>query len=132
MAEYYTQRAAAGLIIAEATSVSPRGYGYPNTPGIFTPEHVAGWKKVTDSVHAQGGRMFLQLWHVGRISHASYQPDGEAPIAPSAVRPRGKVFTGTAMEEYPTPRALELDEIPGIIEQFIHGARCAQLSLIHI
>ncbi len=126
MAEYYSQRASAGLIIAEATSVSPRGYGYPNTPGIFTPEHVAGWKNVTDAVHAQGGKMFLQLWHVGRISHASYQPDGEAPIAPSAVRPRGQVFTGTAMEEFPTPRALELNEIPGIIEEYIHGARCAQ------
>lgn len=125
-AEYYGQRSSAGLIIAEATSVSPRGFGYPNTPGIFTEAQVAGWKLVTDRVHAAGGRMFLQLWHVGRVSHPSYQPNGDLPVAPSAIAPRGKVFTGAAMADYVTPRALELSEIPAIIEEYRHGARLAR------
>lgn len=125
-AEYYRQRASAGLIISEATSVSPRGFGYPNTPGIFTDAQIAGWRKVTSAVHAAGGRIFCQLWHVGRISHPSYQPDGALPVAPSAIRPAGQVFTGTAMEEYATPRALEVSEIPGIIAEYAHGARCAK------
>jgi N-ethylmaleimide reductase len=124
--EYYRQRASAGLIITEATSVSPRGFGYPNTPGIFTDAQVAGWRKVTDAVHAAGGRIFLQLWHVGRISHPSYQPDGTLPVAPSAIAPKGKVFTGTAMEDFVTPRALELSEIPGIIAEYVDGARRAK------
>lgn len=125
IAQYYQQRASAGLIITEATSVSPRGFGYPNTPGIFTDAHIAGWRKTTEAVHHAGGRIFLQLWHVGRISHPSYQPNSELPVAPSAIRPRGKVFTGTAMEEYVTPRALDLSEIPAIISEYVHGARCA-------
>ncbi len=124
-AEYYAQRALAGLIISEATSVSPRGFGYPNTPGIFTADQVAGWHRVTDGVHAAGGRIFLQLWHVGRISHPSYQPRQEIPVAPSAIRPKGKIFTGTAMEDYVTPRALETGELPGIIAEYVHGARLA-------
>ena len=124
--EYYAQRASAGLIISEATSVSPRGYGYPNTPGIHTDSHVAGWRKVTDAVHSKGGHIYLQLWHVGRISHPAYQEDGTQPIAPSAVKPKGQIFTGTGMEEYVTPRALEIGEIPGIIEEYIHGARLAK------
>ena len=125
-AEYYAQRASAGLIISEATSVSSRGYGYPNTPGIHTEAQVAGWKKITSAVHAKGGHMYLQLWHVGRISHPAYQEDGTQPVAPSAVKPKGQVFTGTAMEEYVTPRALETGEIPGIIEEYIHGAKLAK------
>lgn len=125
-AAYYAQRATAGLIISEATSVSPRGYGYPNTPGIHTEDQVAGWKVVTDAVHAKGGHIYLQLWHVGRISHPAYQPDVEAPVAPSAIRPRGQVFTGTAMEEYVTPRALEIPEISGIIAEYVHGATLAK------
>jgi len=124
--EYYSQRASAGLIISEATSVSPRGYGYPNTPGIHTDPHVAGWKKITDAVHSKGGHIYLQLWHVGRISHPAYQEDGTQPIAPSAVKPKGQIFTGTGMEEYVTPRALEKEEIPSIIEEYIHGARLAK------
>jgi N-ethylmaleimide reductase len=125
-AEYYAQRASAGLIISEATSVTPRGYGYPNTPGIHTESQVEGWKKVTSAVHAKGGRIYLQLWNVGRISHPSYQPNGELPLAPSPVKPKGKIFTGTAMEEYVTPRALETSEIPGIISEYLHGATLAK------
>src|SRR5258706_16035039 len=90
-AQYYQQRASAGLIISEATSVSPRGFGYPNTPGIFTDAQIKGWTKVTDAVHSADGRIFLQLWHVGRISHPSFQPNGALPVAPSAVKPKGKV-----------------------------------------
>jgi N-ethylmaleimide reductase len=126
VAEYYGQRASAGLIISEATAVSPRGFGYPNTPGIFTEAQVEGWRGVTDAVHAAGGRIVLQLWHVGRISHPDYQPGGELPVAPSALKPRGKVFTGTAMADYVTPRALETSEIPGIIAEYVHGATLAR------
>jgi len=125
-AEHYRQRASGGLLIAEATSVSPRGYGYPNTPGVFTPEHVAGWRKVTEAVHGAGGLIFLQLWHVGRISHPIFQPDGAAPVAPSAIKPCGQVFTGTGMADYVTPRALERDEIPGVIAEYVHGAKAAK------
>jgi len=127
-AEYYRQRASGGLLIAEATSVSPRGYGYPNTPGIFNDAHVAGWRKVTEAVHAAGGLIFLQLWHVGRISHPIFQPQGAAPIAPSAIKPKGQVFTGTEMADYVTPRALELSEIPAIIEEYTHGAQAAKAA----
>jgi N-ethylmaleimide reductase len=127
-AEYYRQRASAGLIIAEATSVSPRGFGYPNTPGIFTEAQVAGWKQVTDAVHAAGGRIVLQLWHVGRISHPFYQPNGELPVAPSAIAPKGKVWAGTGMADYVTPRALETAEIPGVIAEYVHGAKCAKAA----
>ncbi len=125
-AEYYRQRASAGMIIAEATSVSPQGFGYPNTPGIFTAAQVAGWRGVTSAVHAAGGRILLQLWHVGRISHPSYQPDGGLPVAPSGIKPQGKIFTGTAMEDYVVPRALERSEIPGAIAEYVHGARLAK------
>ena len=124
--EYYAQRSSAGLIISEATSVSPRGYGYPATPGIHTQAQVEGWRKVTAAVHAGGGHIYLQLWHVGRISHPAFQPDGEPPVAPSAVKPSGKVFTGSSMEEYVTPRNLGLAEIPGIIEEYVRGARLAK------
>jgi N-ethylmaleimide reductase len=125
-AEYYRQRASAGLIISEATSVSPRGYGYPNTPGIHTDAQVEGWKKITGAVHAKGGHIYLQLWHVGRISHPAYQEDGTLPVAPSAIKPRGQVFTGAAMEDYVTPRALETAEIPKIVNEYVHGAMLAK------
>ncbi len=125
-AVYYGQRASAGLIISEATSVSPRGYGYPNTPGIHTDAQVEGWRKVTRTVHDLGGRIVLQLWHVGRISDPAFQPDGGQPVAPSALAPRGQIFTGTAMVPYTTPRALETSEIPGIVAEYAAGAERAR------
>lgn len=125
-ATYYAQRASAGLIVTEATQVSPQGVGYLDTPGIHSPEQVAGWRLVTDAVHAAGGRIFLQLWHVGRISHPSLQPDGALPVAPSAVRPEGKAYTPNGAEPFVTPRALELVEIPGIVEDFRRGAENAR------
>jgi len=124
-ATYYAQRAGAGLIVSEATQVSPQGVGYPGTPGIHSAEQVAGWKRVTDAVHGAGGRIFLQLWHVGRISHPSMQPGGALPVAPSAIAPAGQAWTTNGMEAFVTPRALETDEIPGIVEDFRHGARRA-------
>lgn len=123
---YYRQRASAGLIISEATQICPEGLGYPNTPGIHNKAQVAGWKDVTDAVHAAGGRIVMQLWHVGRISHPSLQPDGKLPVAPSAVRPAGKAMTFTGMQDFVTPRALEADEIPGIIEQYRRAAENAR------
>ncbi|MBD2355893.1 alkene reductase [Tolypothrix sp. FACHB-123] len=121
-ATYYEQRASAGLIIAEATQISPEGQGYPNTPGIHSPEQVAGWKLVTDAVHQQGGRIFLQLWHVGRISHPDLLPNGVLPIAPSAITPQGQAFTNEGFKPFVTPRALETSEIPGIVEQYRQAA----------
>jgi N-ethylmaleimide reductase len=124
-ATYYAQRAGAGLIVTEATQVSPQGVGYPGTPGIHSAEQVAGWKLVTDAVHGAGGRIFLQLWHVGRISHPALQPGGALPVAPSAIAPAGQAWTTNGMEAFFTPRALETDEIPGIVEDFRRGARYA-------
>ncbi len=121
-AEYYAQRASAGLIITEATQASPQGIGYPGTPGIHTPEQIAAWRRVTDAVHDQGGRIFLQIWHVGRISHPSLQRDHALPVAPSAIRPAGDAFTETGPQRYVTPRALTRDEIPGIVASFRQGA----------
>lgn len=121
-AEYYAQRASAGLIITEAAQVSPQGLGYPSTPGIHSPEQVEGWRLVTDAVHQRGGKIFLQLWHVGRISHPSLQPDGALPVAPSAVAPEGMAATYQGEQPYVTPRALETAEITGIIEQYRQGA----------
>lgn len=125
---YYTQRATAGLIISEATQISPQGKGYPKTPGIYSDAQITGWKRVTDSVHAHGGRMFLQLWHVGRISHPSTQEDGILPVGPSAVKPAGKIFTDTGEQEFVTPRALELSELPGIVEQYRQAAQNAKAA----
>ncbi len=125
-ATYYAQRASAGLIVSEATQVSPRGQGYPGTPGIHSAVQVAGWKLVTDAVHAAGGRIFLQLWHVGRISHPSLQPDGALPVAPSAIAPAGQAWTLEGMKAYVTPRALETAEIAGIVEDFRRGAHNAR------
>jgi N-ethylmaleimide reductase len=124
-AVYYAQRATAGLVIAEATQVSPFGIGYPNTPGIYSREQVEGWKRVTESVHAKGGRIFLQLWHAGRVSHPLLQPDGEIPVAPSAIKPEGMAATPQGEKPYVMPRALDIEEIPEIIEQFRTGAKNA-------
>src|ERR1700744_3488999 len=120
--EYYGQRASAGLLISEATQVSQQGQGYQDPPGIYSKEQIAGWRKVTDRVHARGGHIFLQLWHVGRISHTSLQPNGGAPVAPSAIRANGKTFVGGTFADVSEPRALELSEIPGIIDTFKKGA----------
>lgn len=121
-ATYYAQRASAGLIISEATQVSPQGQGYQDTPGIYSQAQIDGWRKVTEAVHAKGGRIFAQLWHVGRISHVDLQPGGAAPVAPSAIRAGSKTFVNNAFVEVSEPRALELAEIPGIIEAFRKGA----------
>jgi N-ethylmaleimide reductase len=120
--EYYGQRASAGLLITEATQISQQGQGYQDTPGIYSKAQIAGWRKVTDRVHARGGRIFLQLWHVGRISHTSLQSNGGAPVAPSAIRANGKTFVGGTFADVSEPRALELMEIPGIIDSFRQGA----------
>lgn len=121
-AEYYAQRATAGLIIAEATQISAQAQGYQDTPGVYTPEQIAGWRKVTDAVHATGGRIFLQLWHVGRVSHVDVQPGGAAPVAPSAIAAETKTFVNGGFVETSTPRALRLDEIPGIVDDFRQAA----------
>ena len=125
-ADYYAQRASAGLIVSEATNISPEGRGYAFTPGIYSEEQVAGWKLVTDAVHAKGGKIICQLWHVGRISHPSLQPDGALPVAPSAVKPEGNAFTEKGFEPFVTPRALTLEEIPGVIQQYRHATACAR------
>jgi N-ethylmaleimide reductase len=119
--EYYGQRASAGLLVSEATQVSQQGQGYQDTPGIYSKEQVAGWRKVTDRVHERGGRIFLQAWHVGRISHVSLQQNNQAPVAPSAIRAKGKTFVGGTFADVSEPRALALEEIPGIIESFKRG-----------
>jgi N-ethylmaleimide reductase len=121
-AEYYGQRASAGLLISEATQVSQQGQGYQDTPGIYSKEQVAGWRKVTDHIHERGGRIFLQAWHVGRISHTSLQPNGGAPVAPSAIRANTKTYVNNAFTEVSEPRALDLSEIPGIIDSYKRGA----------
>ena len=125
-AEYYAQRASAGLIVCEATNISQQGKGYAFTPGIYTEEQVAGWRIVTDAVHAKGGRIFCQLWHVGRISHPSLQPDGGLPVSASAVKPEGQAFTESGFQPLVTPRPLETAEIPGLIQDYRHAASCAK------
>ncbi|MEW6256284.1 MAG: alkene reductase [Pseudomonadota bacterium] len=121
-ADYYAQRASAGLLITEASQVSQQGQGYQDTPGIYSPEQVAAWRKVTDAVHAKGGRIFIQLWHVGRVSHVSLQPGGAAPVAPSAITAKTKTFVNNAFAETSAPRALEPSEIPGIIADYRRAA----------
>jgi N-ethylmaleimide reductase len=122
-ATYYSQRASMGLLIAEATQVSEQGIGYPGTPGIHSPAQVESWKLVTQAVHEKGGKIFLQLWHVGRVSHPSLQVDGALPLAPSAITMTSPVFTNTGEMAPPvTPRALETDEISGIVQQYRNGA----------
>lgn len=120
--EYYSQRASAGLLISEATQISQQGQGYQDTPGIYSPAQIDGWRAVTDAVHAKGGRIFAQLWHVGRISHVDLQPDGGAPVAPSALRAESKTFVNNSFVDVSEPRALELEELPGIINDFRQGA----------
>lgn len=124
-ADYYAQRSTAGLIISEATQISPQGIGYPGTPGIHSPAQVTGWQRVTGAVHKHGGRIFLQLWHVGRVSHPSLQPNGEKPVAPSAIAPQGETFTADGMASFETPRALGSEEIPYISAQYAQAAEHA-------
>ena len=120
-ARYYAQRTSAGLIISEATQISPQGQGYPKTPGIHSDEQIAGWRLVTNTVHEYGGKIFLQLWHVGRISHPLTLGNGNLPVAPSAIKPAGEIYTDKGMQPFVTPRALAMDELPALIEDF----RCA-------
>jgi len=127
MAEYYVQRASAGMILTEATAVDPMGVGYADTPGIWSPEQVEGWKSITKAVHQAGGRILLQLWHVGRISHPMFL-DGKLPVAPSAVTPAGHVSLVRPKTPFVTPRALELHEIKDIVDQFRRGAENANLA----
>jgi N-ethylmaleimide reductase len=128
-AKYYAQRASAGLIVTEATQVSPQGIGYVHTPGIYTEAQVEGWKKVTDAVHKAGGRIFLQLWHVGRISNRTLQEKIALPVAPSAIAPKGESMTiDYKMTPYETPRALETGEIAGIVADFRKGAENAKAA----
>jgi N-ethylmaleimide reductase len=122
--EYYAQRASAGLIVTEGTQVSPQGVGYTHTPGIHTAAQAAAWRRVTDAVHAEGGRIFAQLWHVGRVSHPSFH-GGELPVAPSAVGFEGQVLTYEGMQPYVAPRALETDEVAGVVAQFAAAAERA-------
>lgn len=123
--DYYRQRASAGLIITEGSQISPQGVGYPATPGIHSAEQVAGWKRITEAVHAEGGHIFLQLWHVGRISHPSLQPGGALPVAPSAIKPAGEAITYEGPQAYVQPRALGLDEIPALITDYMVAAENA-------
>ena len=127
MAEYYVQRASAGLILSEATSVTPMGVGYPDTPGIWSEDQVRGWLNITRAVHANGGRIFLQLWHVGRVSDPVYL-NGELPVAPSAIQPAGHVSLVRPIKEFVTPRALETEEIAEIVEAYRHGAENAKAA----
>lgn len=127
---YYAQRASAALIVSEATQVSQQGQGYAWTPGIHSPEQVEGWRGITDAVHQAGGLIFLQLWHVGRISHPCLQPDGMLPVAPSALKPAGQAFIENDKGEgelvpFVTPRALQIEEMPYIVRQYVRGARNA-------
>lgn len=125
MAKYYTQRASAGLILSEATVVTPEGVGYADTPGIWSAEQVTGWKQVTEAVHQAGGRIFLQLWHVGRISHPLFL-NGATPVAPSAIAAKGNVSLVRPETPYVVPRALDPSEIRGVIDAFRRGAQNAQ------
>ncbi|MEK9281760.1 MULTISPECIES: alkene reductase [unclassified Bradyrhizobium] len=124
-ADYYGQRASAGLLVTEASQISQQGQGYQDTPGIYSKDQVAGWRKVTDRVHEHGGRIFIQIWHVGRISHTALQANGAAPVAPSALRAKGKTFVNGTFADVSEPRALELSEIPGIIDDFKRATRNA-------
>ena len=122
---YYTQRATAGLIITEASQISPSAQGYLDTPGIYSPEQVDGWKQITDAVHAEGGKIVIQLWHVGRISHTSLQPGGIAPVSSTARTAASKTYVKEGFVDVSAPRALRTDELPGIVEQYRLATRCA-------
>jgi N-ethylmaleimide reductase len=125
MAKYYGQRASAGLIVSEATQISAEGQGYLDTPGIYSAEQIAGWRRITDTVHAKGGKMVLQLWHVGRISHVSLQPNGQQPVSSTARAATTKTFTAQGFEIVSTPRALRLDEMPRIVAEYRQAAHNA-------
>ncbi len=125
---YYKQRASAGLLITEASQISATALGYPATPGIHTDAQVAGWKKIVDEVHTEGGLIFIQLWHVGRISHPSMMPDNELPVAPSAICPQGEAITYDGMQPFVTPRELTLDEILGIINDYVNATKNAKAA----
>lgn len=125
-ATYYAQRATAGLIISEASQISPQGKGYAHTPGIYSAAQIDGWKLVTNAVHQNQGKIFCQLWHVGRISHPDLQEHGELPVAPSAITPTGMALTEQGLKPFVQPRALRLDEIPGIVAQYRHAAQAAK------
>lgn len=127
-ARYYAQRASAGLIISEATQITPQGQGYPKTPGIHSQEQIDGWKEVTQAVQQRGGKIFLQLWHVGRISHPVTLADGGLPVAPSPIRPAGDIYTDQGMKPFVTPRALETPEIPALVEDFRRAAANAKAA----
>lgn len=127
-ATYYRQRAGAGLIISEASQVTPEGQGYLHTPGIHTDEQVEGWQLVTEAVHDAGGKIYLQLWHVGRISHPDLQPNGQRPVSSSAVKPDGYARTHNGKQSFVTPRALDTDEIPTVVQQYADGARRAKAA----
>lgn len=124
MVEYYRQRATAGLIITEATPITPMGIGYPATPGIYNQQQIDGWQKVTKAVHDQDGRIFLQIWHVGRISHPDFH-QGELPVAPSAIAAKGQAITPTGMQAFVVPRALATEELPTVVEQYRQAAENA-------
>lgn len=128
VAEYYRQRATAGLIVTEASQISAQGKGYPRTPGIFTTQQIQGWKAVTKAVHDEGGKIFLQIWHVGRLSHPVVQPNGEPPVAPSAIKPDGEIFTYAGPKSFETPRALTIEEIPGVVADFKQAAQNAKAA----
>lgn len=126
---YYSQRASAGLIVSEATVIRPDGVGYPGSPGIWSSEQISAWKKVTEAVHRSGGKIVLQLWHVGRISHPSLQPSGGRPIAPSAIAAAGEGMTAEwKMAPFQVPRALSIEEIPQLIKDFAQAARNARIA----
>ena len=125
VAEYYGQRSSAGLILSEASPICPEGHGYPRTPGIHSREQIEGWKKVTKAVHDAGGKIAIQLWHVGRISHPDLQPNGALPVAPSAIRPEGQAITYSGMKDYVTPRALETIEIKALAGTYAKAAENA-------
>lgn len=124
MAKYYAQRASAGLIITEATQISTMGIGYPSTPGIHTDTQIEGWKKTTSAVHEKGTKIFLQLWHVGRISHSSFH-DNKLPVAPSAIKPSGQIYTYDGMKDFETPKALTIDEIKDTVKDYANAAKNA-------
>jgi N-ethylmaleimide reductase len=124
---YYQQRASAGLIVTEATPISPMAHGYPVLPGIYTDAQVEGWKHITQAVHDKGGKIVIQLWHVGRISHPSLL-GGALPVAPSAIKPAGKAFTYQGLVDYVVPRALEVSELPAIVQDYVHATQCAMAA----
>jgi N-ethylmaleimide reductase len=123
---YYTQRSSAGLLITEGSQISSNALGYPGTPGIHSKKQIAGWKKITDAVHKEGSLIFIQLWHTGRISHSSILPDNALPVAPSAIRPMGEAITYTGMQDFETPRALEIDDISDVINDYVDAAKNAK------